>query len=162
MFSQARQFNQSKKDTATMKFPSDLAKRAIDEVGDAEGLRGLFMEAAETERKMPRAFDLRSKGCWPNYADDPGLSFGYNETLVQSGGASSKEISNYELSLLLTQYFTADQSKLVWAAAHSSARSSRGPRWRAISKLSGTHPATTKRRFSAAILELWYKMWYAC
>ena len=34
-------------------------------VGDEIGLRNLFFEAAVAERKMPRAYDLRVRGYWP-------------------------------------------------------------------------------------------------
>ena len=42
-------------------FHSELAERVRREVRDIDGLGRLFYDAAETERRMPRAIDLRVK-----------------------------------------------------------------------------------------------------
>lgn len=147
---------------STTKSRSDLARRAVEEVGDVAGLLGLFYTAAEVERRLPRAYDLRAKGCWPKYADDPDLAFGYNDAVLTPGPATSREVTNYDLALQISQWLDEDDRKLVWAASHSAARSARGPRWRAISKILRCHPATAKRRTERAILGLWHKMLCLC
>jgi len=141
-----------------MKFPFDLADETRREVRDVDGLAGLFFDAAATELKLPRAYDLRAKGCWPDFASDPDLAYGYNEAQTKRSAATPKEMTRYDLALRVSQYFDADDAKLVWAASHSAARRARGPRWKAISKILGVHPATAKRRYERAILGLWYKM----
>ena len=48
-----------------MPFRFSLRSRVKAEAHDVDGLVQLFFEAAETERRMPRAVDHRVKGCWP-------------------------------------------------------------------------------------------------
>tara|TARA_R100000808_G_scaffold273_1_gene1635 strand:+ start:2858 stop:3292 length:435 start_codon:yes stop_codon:yes gene_type:complete len=134
---------------------SDRVKR---EVKDAPGLIGLFFDAAALERRLPRAVDLRAKGCWPEFADDPHLAFGYHDIEVREGAATSNEVTRYDLAWEITPLLDEDDRKLVWAAAYSASRRARGARWKAISKLLHCHPATAKRRFERAMWTLWAKL----
>ena len=127
-------------------------------VGDVDGLAGLFFEAAETERKMPGVMQKRYRVAWPEYVPDPGLAYGYHDVDVRPGPADAGEVDRWDMALRLTQLLDADDARLVWAVAHSAVRRQRGPAWRRVARLVGCHPATAKRRFERAILELWYKM----
>ena len=142
----------------TMKSRFNLAHRVTDEVRDVDGLAQLFFEAAETEKRMPRAVDHRVKGCWPEYPDDPNLAFGYNDAIVSVGPADAKMVTRYDLALEVSSLLEPDDRLLVWIAAHSAARRARGARWKAIAKQIGVHPTTAKRRFERAILGLWYRL----
>lgn len=135
-----------------------LSERVKIEVKDAPGLVTLFFQAAALDRRLPRAVDLRAKGCWPQFAEDPHLAFGYHDAEVREGAATSKEVTRYDLAWEITTLLDEDDRKLVWAAAYSAARRARGARWRAISKLLHCHPATAKRRFEGAIWTLWSKL----
>jgi len=130
--------------------------------GDTLGLAGLFMEAAETERRMPAAMRKRYRVAWPEYAPDPTLAYGYNETEVRLGAATSAEVSRWDAALELTKLWDAEDARLVWAVAHSAVGRQRGPAWKKVARLMRCHPATVKRRFERAILEMWYKMLYGC
>ena len=141
-----------------MKSRFNLADRVKDEVRDVDGLAQLFFEAAETEKRMPRAVDHRVKGCWPEYPDDPGLAFGYNDAVVSKARSDPKQITRYDLALEVSSLLDPDDRLLVWIAAHSAARMARGARWKAIAKQIGVHPTTAKRRFERAILGLWYRL----
>ena len=127
-------------------------------INGVDDLNELFFQAAKTERKLPRAYDLRAKGCWPAYADDPELAYGYNDAVLTVGGANTQEIGDYDQALDMTQIMDDSDRKLVWAVAHSAARRTRGPAWTKIGKLTGMHAQTVKRRFEQAIMELWYKI----
>jgi len=127
-------------------------------INGVDDLIELFFQAAKTERKLPRAYDLRAKGCWPTYADDPELAYGYNDAVLTVGGANTQEIGDYDQALDMTQIMDDSDRKLVWAVAHSAARRTRGPAWTKIGKLTGMHAQTVKRRFEQAIMELWYKI----
>jgi len=124
--------------------------------GGVAGLAGLFFEAADTERRLPRAFDLRVKACWPETADDAGLAYGYSGAVVNVAPASASAVRNYDWALRLTVRLSVDDRKLVWACAHSAVRRQRGPAWSKIGRMLGVHPETVKRRFERAILELYY------
>ncbi len=127
-------------------------------VGDEIGLRNLFFEAAVAERKMPRAYDLRVRGYWPEIPADPHTAYGYGEVDVRPGPASVAEIRSWDIAIELTKMLEVEDAKLVWAAAHSAVRRDRGPAWRRIAEKLHVHPETARRRFERAILGLWYKM----
>ena len=129
-----------------------------DKVGDVDGLAGLFFTAAEVEQKMPQALNKRIRSAWPETAPDPHLSYGYNETEVRRGAATSAEVDLYDIALELTPLFEEGEAKLVWLAAHSQVRRERGVAWRRIARLINMHPATAKRRYERAMLGLWFKI----
>jgi len=127
-------------------------------INGIDDLCELFLEAAKTERKMPQAFDLRAKGCWPEVAADPTLAYGYNDATISPSPANSAEVTRYDQALKLTMLMDEPDRKLVWAVAHSAARRSRGPAWARLGRMQGLHPQTVKRRFEKALIELWYKI----
>ena len=123
-----------------------------------DGLAGLFIEAADTERRLPGAIDLRAKTGWPETMPDAGLAYGYNEEEMRLGPANAITVRNYDWALRITPAMDADDAKLVWACAHSAFRRSRGPSWAKVGRVRGLHAQTVRRRFERAILELWYKL----
>ena len=135
----------------------DRARDIVDEVVDVAGLSGLFFEACETERTLPSARRMSVKSCWPDYPDDPSLSFGYNDVETKLARASPRQISRYDMALDVAMLLDVSDRKLVWASAHSAVRRQRGPHWRKIGKMMGMHQDTVKRRFARSMLELWYK-----
>ena len=129
-----------------------------DHVKDVAGLASFFFEAADTERRLPSARRQSVNCCWPDYADDPSVAFGYNDTVTRLAKASPGAITRYDQALELCLLLDVDERRVIWASAHSAVRRQRGPTWRAIGKLLGMQAATVKRRFESAILSLWYKM----
>ncbi len=147
--------------TTTYLFDADLADRALAEAENIEQLEGLFFEAAETESKLPRAFDLRVKSNWPDYLPDPNESYGYNQVEVRPSPATSREVTRFDVAMDLLREIDAEDGRLIWAVSKSASRRARGPHWRALAKIMGVHPATVKRRFQAALWAVWHKMLYA-
>ena len=135
-----------------------MVKSVRDHVGDVSGLAMLFFEAADTERRLPGIRKGSIKSCWPDYPEEANLAFGYNEVEVKLAKASPSAITRYDQTLELCMLMSTYDRKIVWAAAHSAARRQRGPAWKKISKFLHMHPATVKRKFEAAILNLWYNM----
>ena len=136
----------------------ELAEIVLNHCGGVDGLAGLFFEAADTERRLPKAFDLRVRAAWPEVASDPGMAYGYGEAEVRLGAATARSIRNYDWALQITMRLSEDDSKIVWAAAHSAVKRQRGPSWSRIGRVIGLHPQTVKRRFERAILGLWYNL----
>ena len=128
--------------------------------GGVDGLAGLFIEAADTERRLPGAIDLRAKTGWPETMPDPDLAYGYNEEEERLGPANAITVRNYDWCLRITPAMDPDDAKLVWACAHSAFRRVRGPAWAKVGRVRGLHAQTVRRRFERAILELWYKLDY--
>ncbi len=145
----------------TYHFDDDLIRRAAAEAEDIDQLAGLFFEAAETERKLPRTHNLRAKTTWPEYLPDPQLAYGYNETQFRPSPATSREVTRFDIATDILREIGADDGRLIWAVSASAARRARGPHWARLGKIMGLHPATVKRRFSRALMAVWYKMAYA-
>jgi len=125
-----------------------------------DGLAGLFIEAADTERRLPGAINLGVRCGWPDTVPDADLAYGYDEAEVRLGPASAIAVRNYDWALRITPAMDADDAKLVWACAHSAFKRARGPAWARVGRVSGLHAQTVRRRFERAILELWYKLDY--
>lgn len=137
-----------------------IAAAVREHCGGVDGLMGFFLEAADTERRLPGAIDLRAKTGWPETMPDAGLAYGYGEVEVRLGPASAISVRNYDWALRVTLAMDADDAKLVWACAHSAFRRVRGPAWAKVGRVAGMHAETVRRRFERAILELWYKLDY--
>ena len=131
-----------------------------DHCAGVDGLAGLFIEAADTERRLPGAIDLRAKTGWPETMPDADLAYGYNEEEMPLGPANAIAVRNYDWALTITPAMDADDAKLVWACAHSAFKRVRGPAWSKVGRVRGLHAQTVRRRFERAILELWYKLEY--
>jgi hypothetical protein len=125
-----------------------------------DGLAGLFIEAADTERRLPGAIDLRAKTGWVDTVPDVRRADGDDRTEVRLGPANARAMRNYDWALQITLALDAEDAKLVWACAHSAFRRVRGPAWAKVGRVSGLHAQTVRRRFERAILELWYKLDY--
>lgn len=134
------------------------AERLLRHVVDVAGMPGLFFEAAETERKLPGVVLKRYRVAWPDYVPDPTLAYGYGEAEVRLGPADALEIFRYDCALELARVLDTDDAKLVWAVAHSAVRRRRGPAWSRVALIVGSHPATVKRSFERAMLQLWYEL----
>ena len=122
-----------------------------------DALAGLFFEAAETERRLPRAVDLRVKSSWPPTVPDR-VAYGYNEAEAPLGPATARAVQRYDLALRLTPLMDADDARLVWAAVTTAAFRDRGPNWRKVAARAHCHPRTAKRRFESAMVSLWYRI----
>jgi len=137
-----------------------LADEILDYVGDINGLAGLFMEAAKTERALPRPGRRSIKACWPDVPEDRDLAYGYNEVEVRPIPATAAEIKRYDWALALTPMMSEEGARVVWAASHSGWRRRRGPAWKSIGLILGCSRHTVKALYERALIELWYKMLY--
>lgn len=140
-----------------MKIVSARASDIIQEVKDVSGFTVLFFEAAETEITLPNVRRQSVKSCWPDYADDPDLSYGYNMTIFQRATATPHQITRYDMALDVGMLLIPYDRKLVWASAHTAVHRQRGPQWKKVGDIFGIHQATAKRQFNRAMLEIWYK-----
>ena len=144
------------------KLPQTTANAAAvrEHCGGVDGLMGFFLEAADTERRLPGAIDLRARTAWPETMPDVELAYGYGEVEVRLGPASAISVRNYDWALRVTLAMDADDARLVWGCAHSAFRRVRGPAWSKVGRMRGMHADTVRRRFEGALLVLWYKLDY--
>ena len=110
---------------------------------DISELHSLFLEAAETDRKMPAAIRRAKLSSWPDYPLKP----------------TSEQISQFDKSLELTPLMPEEDRKLVWAVAHSAAFRQRGAQWSKIARLLGLHdPRRVKAGYQDALMRLYYRI----
>jgi hypothetical protein len=141
--------------------PLELSREKSDQLRDIGVLTSMFFEAAETERRLPPAYRKKPGVAWPDYPDEK-VAYGYTDAVTRLSPATTKDIEHYDIAIKLTFLMPEDERKLVWAVAHSAAFRLRGPRWRVLSRVMGIAPATAKRRFERAVLNLWAYLGSSC
>jgi len=121
-------------------------------------LDDLFMEAAETERKLPPATRKAMLSSWVDY--DPGWSaYGYTVLRPTKLKANAEQISRLDQALELGLMLTTEERRIVWAVAHSAAFRDRGPAWSKIARLLGMKdPRIIKRRYLDIVVRLYFKL----
>lgn len=113
-----------------------------------------LLEAAETERRLPAGLRTQAQAAWPDVMAEG--DFRDVATRVSLAKATADQIDRYDCVLRwITAMPDAADRSLLWAAAHSAAFRSRGPRWSKLARLLYTNRATVKRRYEAALLRLW-------
>ena len=114
-----------------------------------------LLEAAETERRLPRAMRRQSTNSWPDVLHEWSLDYAQPMPLGLAT-ASSVQVDRYDRVLGWVLMLPDDSDRnLLWAAAHSAAFRSRGPKWAQIARVMHINRATVKRRYEAALLRLW-------
>ena len=134
------------------------AERLLRHVVDVVGMGELFLEAALTESKLPGVIASRYKVAWPDFRDDPGMAYGYNEMEVGLSPANAAEIWRYGAALDLARCLDKEDCGIVWACAHSAIRRRRGIAWKRVGAVSAMHPSTGKRAFSRSMLQMYYHL----
>jgi len=128
---------------------------------DVSQLDDLFLEAAETERKLPAAIRKQKMSAWPDYPSS-WKAYGYNEFQVRLPKATPQQVDNFDRALALgIKHMDADDRKLVWAVAHSAAFRERGAKWHQIARMQGLRDGRQiKRRYMDALIRCYYNMKY--
>ena len=128
---------------------------------DVSQLDDLFLEAAETERKLPAAIRKQKMSGWPDYPQS-WKAYGYNEFQVRLPKATPQQVDNFDRALTLgIKHMDADDRRLVWAVAHSAAFRERGAKWHQIARMQGLRDGRQiKRRYMDALIRCWYDMKY--
>ena len=125
---------------------------------DINELHSLFLEAAETDRRLPAAIRKAKLSAWPDYPLD-WHGYGWTqqgETILKP---TSKQIDDFDTALRLTTMMPEDDRKLVWAVAHSAAFRQRGAQYTKIARLLGLHdPRRVKAGYQDALMRLYYKL----
>ena len=119
----------------------------------------LFMEAAETERKLPAAILKQKMSSWPEYVQE-WSAYGYHAFEAPILKATPAQITKYEIALELgITKMDEEDRRLVWAVAHSAAFRERGPAWSKIARILGLNdPRVVKRRYQDALVRLYYRL----
>lgn len=122
-------------------------------------LDSFFLRAAETERKLPKAFRRQKLASWPEYKQE-WSAYGWEDYVAPLSKASPADVTCFEQALVLgIKYMDEDDRRLVWAVAHSAAFRERGPKWTQLGKLMGNRdPRAVKRMYYDCLVRLYYKL----
>ena len=128
---------------------------------DVSQLDDLFLEAAETERKLPAAIRKQKMSAWPDYPQS-WKAYGYSEFQPGLPRATPQQVDDFDKALALgIKHMNADDRKLVWAVAHSAAFRERGPKWHQLARMRGLRDGRQiKRRYMDALIRCYYNMKY--
>ena len=125
---------------------------------NVEQLHDLFLQAAETDRRLPPATRKQKLSSWPDYPLD-WHGYGWTQQGPTRLHPTSKQISDFDEAMRLTSIMPEDDRRLVWAVAHSAAFRARGPAWKKLAIMLGLHdPRIVKRNYRHALIELHYKL----
>ena len=126
---------------------------------DVNALNSLFMEAAETDRRLPRAIRQQKLSAWPDVVND-WHGYGWTQIGETMLRPTSKQIDNYDRALELTVSMPEADRKLVWAVAHSAAFKARGAPWTRLARLLGygIDGRVVKRNYMDALIRLHFKV----
>ena len=124
-------------------------------------LDALFLEAAETERKLPPAIRKQKMSSWVEYVKT-WESYGWHDFTPSLPKATPEQVTRFELAmdLLNDTNMDADDKRLIWAVAHSAAFKARGAPWTRLARLlgMGTDGRVVKRNYMDALVRLHFGM----
>jgi hypothetical protein len=109
-------------------------------------LEDRFEEAARTLRRLPNPPGSTPRGygsSWPEYAHDPGQSYGYNEARMRVV-PSARDIQQMEECFEWLSWLDRDDARIVWMRAE-------GARWKQIGHRVGLVRQTAWRRWVASL-----------
>lgn len=121
-------------------------------------LHDLFLEAAETERKLPGVIRKQKMVHWPDYVKE-WSAYGYDSLQPQRLKATPEQITRLDQAVTIGLAMDEADRRLIWAIAHSAAFRDRGPKWTQIAKILGLNdPRIVKRRYKDSLIRLYYRL----
>tara|TARA_R100000808_G_C2081479_1_gene105135 strand:- start:203 stop:613 length:411 start_codon:yes stop_codon:yes gene_type:complete len=123
---------------------------------DVSELNDLFLEAAETDRRLPPAIKKQKMSSWVDYL--PSWQ-AYNRAPQKTSLAKATplQVDRYDLAITLTLWLKEADRKLVWAVALSAAFRYRGAQWTKIARILGyKDKRIVKRKYETALVKLYY------
>jgi hypothetical protein len=111
-------------------------------------------EAAETDRRLPRAIRKRSAlTYWPDYQAE-WLSYADSALRMILPRATAEQIGRYDKVCALVLKAPEQDRRLVWLCAHSSAFRQRGPAWGKVAKRLHMDRRKVKREYLRILYQL--------
>ena len=136
---------------------TEKALRSSQKLG-VDQLHDFFLEAAETEKKLPGVIKKQKMVHWPDYVKE-WAAYGYNSLQPQRLKATPEQITRLDQAITIGLSISEADRRLIWAVAHSAAFRDRGPKWTQIAKILGLNdPRIVKRRYQDSLVRLYYKL----
>ena len=128
-----------------------------------------LVEAAETERRLPKAINLTLKTLWPETASERNIDYKPDRTVVTLCKATNKQVDAHSraLELVINSISDPTDRRIVWAVAQSAAFRERGPKFKKLAHkfkgMGGSYPKGwrgLKKRYEEALLSILYAQQY--
>jgi len=121
-------------------------------------LHQMFIDMAQTERRLPIAIRKQKLASWPDYPLD---WHGYGWT--QQGDVrlrpTGRQIDEMDRAHSMIMQLDLNDRRLVLAVAHSAVGRQRGPRWSRLAHMLGLNdPRIVKRNYRDVLNRLYYKL----
>ena len=121
-------------------------------------LHQMFIDMAQTERRLPIALRTQKLASWPDYPLD---WHGYGWT--QQGDVrlrpTGQQIDEMDRAHSMIMQLELDDRRLVLAVAHSAVGRQRGPSWSRLAHMLGLNdPRIVKRNYRDVLNRLYYKL----
>ena len=131
----------------------------MDRPSSPADLHDLLVEAAETERRLPRAIGRKQITWWPTIARDRDwLAYADDESQTRLEPATASQVTRYDWLLDAIMVLpNAYDRKVLWSTAYASAFRSRTP-WLKISRRYNCDRRTIKRHYELALLSLFVSL----
>jgi hypothetical protein len=97
-------------------------------------IHNFLVRACETERGLPKVFDLTMKTLWPETEAERHIDYAPDWTRVTYCKPTGRQIDNHALALQMVTAGIVDiiERRITWAVAQSAAFRSRGPKWKKL------------------------------
>ena len=125
--------------------------------------------ACETERGLPKVFDLTMKTLWPDTAAERHIDYKPDHTQITYCTPTGQQIDAHSRALQMVTAALDDiiDRRITWVVAHSAAFRERGPKWKKLASrfkdMGMGYPKSEKvlkRRYEDALLSILHQQLY--
>ena len=121
-------------------------------------LHQMFLDMAQTERRLPIAIRKQKLASWPDYPLD-WHGYGWTQQGQVRIRPTGEQIDEMDRAHSIIMQLELDDRRLVLAVAHSAVGRQRGPRWSRLAHMLGLNdPRIVKRNYRDVLNRLYYKL----
>ena len=121
-------------------------------------LHQMFIDMAQTERRLPIAIRKQKLASWPDYPLD-WHGYGWTQQGEVRLRPTGEQIDEMDRAHSMIMQLELDDRRLVLAVAHSAVGRQRGPRWSRLAHMLGLNdPRIVKRNYRDVLNRLYYKL----
>ena len=123
-----------------------------------DDLHQMFIDMAQTERRLPIATRKQKLASWPDYPLD-WHGYGWTQQGEVRLRPTGEQIDEMDRAHSMIMQLELDDRRLVLAVAHSAVGRQRGPRWSRLAHMLGLNdPRIVKRNYRDVLIRLYYKL----
>ena len=120
-------------------------------------LHQMFIDMAQTERRLPIAIRKQKLASWPDYPLD-WHGYGWTQQGDVKLRPTGQQIDEMDKAHSMIMQLDLDDRRLVLAVAHSAVGRQRGPRWSRLAHMLGLNDSRiVKRNYRDVLTRLYYQ-----